>query len=53
MLIIFKNPDGPKDTSPEDALEKSYVPSLKTLEEEVMAKMGIVENRRHRRTYWY
>ncbi|XP_041811727.1 probable 39S ribosomal protein L24, mitochondrial [Chelmon rostratus] len=45
--------DGPKDTSPEDALEKTYVPSLKTLEEEVMEKMGIQENRRHRRSYWY
>ncbi|GAA6227318.1 39S ribosomal protein L24, mitochondrial [Lates japonicus] len=45
--------DGPKDTSPEDTLEKSFVPSLKTLEEEVMEKMGIVENRRHRRSYWY
>lgn len=45
--------DGPKDTSPDDALEKTYVPSLKTLEEEVMEKMGIVENRRQRRSYWY
>ncbi|KAM7384401.1 hypothetical protein PAMA_011653 [Pampus argenteus] len=45
--------DGPKDTSPEDTLEKTYVPSLKTLEEEVMEKMGIVENRRQRRSYWY
>ncbi|KAF0024547.1 hypothetical protein F2P81_023349 [Scophthalmus maximus] len=31
--------DGPKDTSPEDTLDKTYVPSLKTLEEEVMEKM--------------
>ncbi|XP_028254822.1 large ribosomal subunit protein uL24m [Parambassis ranga] len=45
--------DGPKDTSPEDALEKTYVPSLKTLEEEVMEKMGIQEHRRHHRSYWY
>ncbi|XP_068189458.1 large ribosomal subunit protein uL24m [Antennarius striatus] len=45
--------DCPKDTSKEDALEKTYVPSLKTLEEEVMEKLGIVENRRHRRSYWY
>lgn len=45
--------DGPKDTSPEDALEKTYVPSLKTLEEEVMEKMGIQEHRRHQRSYWY
>lgn len=45
--------DGPKDTSPEDTLEKTYAPSLKTLEEEVMEKMGIQENRRHRRSYWY
>ncbi|XP_047461839.1 probable 39S ribosomal protein L24, mitochondrial isoform X2 [Mugil cephalus] len=45
--------DGPKDTSTEDALEKTYVPSLKTLEEEVMEKMGIQETRRHRKSYWY
>ncbi|XP_071772344.1 large ribosomal subunit protein uL24m [Centroberyx gerrardi] len=45
--------DGPKDTSPEDTLEKTYTPSLKTLEEEVMEKLGIQENRRHHRSYWY
>ncbi|KAM6975064.1 large ribosomal subunit protein uL24m [Tautogolabrus adspersus] len=45
--------DGPKDTSPDDTLEKTYVPSLKTLEEEVMEKLGIQENRRHQRSYWY
>ncbi|KAM9838905.1 large ribosomal subunit protein uL24m [Aulostomus maculatus] len=45
--------DGPKDTSPEDTLEKTYIPSLKTLEEEVMEKLGIQENRRHRKSYWY
>ncbi|XP_037548854.1 probable 39S ribosomal protein L24, mitochondrial [Nematolebias whitei] len=52
-IVPLQWKDGPKDTSPEDTLEKSYVPSLKTLEEEVMEKMGIVENRRHRRSYWY
>uniref|UniRef100_A0A8D3CKL6 Large ribosomal subunit protein uL24m n=1 Tax=Scophthalmus maximus TaxID=52904 RepID=A0A8D3CKL6_SCOMX len=45
--------DGPKDTSPEDTLDKTYVPSLKTLEEEVMEKMGIEEPRRHKKSYWY
>ncbi|XP_077403947.1 large ribosomal subunit protein uL24m isoform X2 [Vanacampus margaritifer] len=45
--------DGPKDTSPEDTLEKTYTPSLKTLEEEVIEKMGIQEDRRHGRTYWF
>jgi len=45
--------DGPKDTDPEDALEKTYVPSLKTLEEEVMEKLNIQEPRRQRTTYWY
>lgn len=45
--------DGPKDTSPEDALQKTFVPSLKTLEEEVIEKLGIHEPRRHRRSYWY
>ncbi|KAG7240976.1 hypothetical protein INR49_026154 [Caranx melampygus] len=43
----------PQDTSPEDTLEKTYVPSLKTLEEEVMEKLGIQENRRHQTSYWY
>ncbi|XP_040908518.1 probable 39S ribosomal protein L24, mitochondrial [Toxotes jaculatrix] len=45
--------DGPKDTHPEDTLEKTYVPSLKTLEQEVMEKLGIQENRQHRRSFWY
>lgn len=45
--------DGPKDTSPEDTLEKTYVPTLKTLEEEVMEKLGIQEDRRHQKSYWY
>ena len=45
--------DGPKDTSPDDTLEKTYVPSLKTLEEEVMEKLGIQEKRRPRTSYWY
>ncbi|XP_048848531.1 probable 39S ribosomal protein L24, mitochondrial [Brienomyrus brachyistius] len=45
--------DGPKDTSPEDALEKTYMASLKTLEEEVMEKLGIQETRRHRKSFWY
>ncbi|CAL8364745.1 unnamed protein product [Arctogadus glacialis] len=45
--------DGPKDTSPDDTLEKTYVPSLKTLEEEVMERLGIQEQRRPRRSFWY
>ncbi|XP_076864428.1 large ribosomal subunit protein uL24m [Brachyhypopomus gauderio] len=45
--------DGPKDTSPEDALEKTYTPSLKTLEEEIMDKMNIQEHRRPKKSYWY
>ncbi|XP_003937902.1 large ribosomal subunit protein uL24m [Saimiri boliviensis] len=45
--------DGPKDTSVEDALERTYVPSLKTLQEEVMEAMGIVETRKHKKVYWY
>uniref|UniRef100_A0A8C6XYR0 Large ribosomal subunit protein uL24m n=1 Tax=Naja naja TaxID=35670 RepID=A0A8C6XYR0_NAJNA len=45
--------DGPKDTSTKDALEKTYTPSLKTFQEEIMERMGIVERRRHRKSYWY
>lgn len=45
--------DGPKDTSVEDALEKTYVPSLKTFQEEIMELQGIVEERRFRKSYWY
>jgi len=52
-IITQQWKDGPKDTNPEDALEKTYNPSLKTLEEEVMEKLNIQEPRRHRRTYWY
>ncbi|XP_048476383.1 probable 39S ribosomal protein L24, mitochondrial [Rhincodon typus] len=45
--------DGPKDTSVEDALEKTFTPILKTFEEDVMEKMGINESSRPRRSYWY
>lgn len=53
MTVFPAFKDGPKDTSPEDTLEKTYTPSLKTLEEEVMEKLGIQENRRQKRSYWY
>lgn len=52
-LLSSGSIDGPKDTSVEDALERTYVPSLKTLEEEVMEAMGIQETRRHKKVYWY
>lgn len=52
-LLSSGSTDGPKDTSVEDALERTYVPRLKTLEEEVMEAMGIQETRRHRKVYWY
>ncbi|NWR51917.1 RM24 protein, partial [Regulus satrapa] len=45
--------DGPKDTSEEEALAKTYRPSLKTFEEEIMDAMGIVETRRAKKSYWY
>ncbi|XP_042641010.1 39S ribosomal protein L24, mitochondrial [Tyto alba] len=45
--------DGPKDTTVEDALDKTYLPSLKTFEEEIMDAMGIVETRRAKKSYWY
>lgn len=45
--------DGPKDTSVENALEKTYAPSLKTFQEEIMELQGIVETRRFRKSYWY
>ncbi|KAJ8335247.1 hypothetical protein SKAU_G00408860 [Synaphobranchus kaupii] len=45
--------DGPKDTPPEDTLDKTYTPTLRTLEEEVMEALGIQEPRRGRNTFWY
>nr|XP_056708662.1 39S ribosomal protein L24, mitochondrial [Euleptes europaea] len=45
--------DGPKDTSVEDALERTYTPSLKTFQEEIMELQGIVETRQFRKSYWY
>ncbi|NXD44932.1 RM24 protein, partial [Copsychus sechellarum] len=45
--------DGPKDTPEEEALAKTYRPSLKTFEEEIMDAMGIVETRRPKKSYWY
>lgn len=53
IFFFSGSTDGPKDTSVEDALERTYVPRLKTLEEEVMEAMGIQETRRHRKVYWY
>ncbi|XP_068603503.1 large ribosomal subunit protein uL24m [Brachionichthys hirsutus] len=52
-IVPEKWKDCPKDTSTEDALNKTYIPSLKTLEEEVMEKLGIRDKRRFRRSYWY
>ncbi|KAG3275469.1 hypothetical protein H1C71_020945 [Ictidomys tridecemlineatus] len=45
--------DGHKDISVEDAMERTYVPGLKTLEEEVMEAMGIQETWKHKKVYWY
>uniref|UniRef100_A0A8C8VP83 Large ribosomal subunit protein uL24m n=1 Tax=Pelusios castaneus TaxID=367368 RepID=A0A8C8VP83_9SAUR len=45
--------DGPKDTSVNDTLEKTYQPSLKVFEEEIMELQGIVETRRARKSFWY
>ncbi|XP_072840347.1 large ribosomal subunit protein uL24m [Pogona vitticeps] len=45
--------DGPKDTPAKEALEKTYVPSLKTFQEEIMELKGIVETRRFKKSYWY
>lgn len=45
--------DGPKDTPVEEALEKTYVPSLKTFQEEILELKGIEEPRRFRKSYWY
>ncbi|XP_074837135.1 large ribosomal subunit protein uL24m [Carettochelys insculpta] len=45
--------DGPKDTSVEDALDRTYQPSLQTFEEEIMELQGIVETRRPKKSYWY
>ncbi|XP_064201504.1 large ribosomal subunit protein uL24m [Anguilla rostrata] len=45
--------DGPKDTSPEDTLEKTYTPTLRTLEEEVTESLGIHEPRKPRTSFWY
>ncbi|XP_077989376.1 large ribosomal subunit protein uL24m-like [Glandiceps talaboti] len=43
----------PKDTTEEHASKRSYTPSLKFVEEELMDAMGIVETRTRKRTWWY
>lgn len=53
VLSLWLHTDGPKDTAVEDALDKTYLPSLKTFEEEIMDAMGIVETRRPKKSYWY
>ncbi|CAM2108296.1 large ribosomal subunit protein uL24m [Caretta caretta] len=45
--------DGPKDTSVDDALDRTYQPSLKIFEEEILELQGIVETRRAKKSYWY
>lgn len=45
--------DGPKDTAVKDVLDKTYQPSLRPFEEEIMEAMGIVETRRAKKSYWY
>lgn len=45
--------DGPKDTSVEDALERTHAPHLKTLEEETMEVMGLWETQKQRSVSWY
>uniref|UniRef100_K7FI23 Mitochondrial ribosomal protein L24 n=1 Tax=Pelodiscus sinensis TaxID=13735 RepID=K7FI23_PELSI len=45
--------EGPKDTSVDDLLDRTYRPSLKTFEEEIMELQGIMETRRPKKSYWY
>ncbi len=43
----------PKDTVLKDACEKTFKPSLKTVEEDLMEANNIVETRKPAKTYWY
>ncbi|XP_038078731.1 probable 39S ribosomal protein L24, mitochondrial [Patiria miniata] len=43
----------PKDTVAEEVCKKTYTPSLKTVEEELMEANNITETRTPAKTYWY
>ncbi|XP_071795030.1 large ribosomal subunit protein uL24m-like [Asterias amurensis] len=43
----------PKDTVLKDVCERTYKPSLKTVEEDLMEANNIVETRKTAKTYWY
>lgn len=43
----------PKDTAAKDAEEITFRPKLMTFEQEIMQEMGIKEDRKPAKTYWY
>eukprot|EP00057_Strongylocentrotus_purpuratus_P033403 XP_791294.3 PREDICTED: 39S ribosomal protein L24, mitochondrial [Strongylocentrotus purpuratus] len=43
----------PKDSVAEDVCKKTFEPSLKTVEEELMEALDIKETRKRAKTYWY
>jgi len=42
-----------KDTKEDELVEVTFRPKLCTFEEDIMQEMGIVENRKPAKTYWY
>lgn len=45
--------DGDKDTNKEELQRVTFQPSLKSFEEDIFDQMGIKEDRKPRKTYWY
>lgn len=44
---------GEKDTNKDELQKVTYVPKLKSFEEDILEKMGIKEDRKPGKTYWY
>ncbi|XP_064618873.1 large ribosomal subunit protein uL24m-like [Lineus longissimus] len=42
-----------KDTKPDEVIKVTFEPKLKTFEQEIMEEMGIKEDRKPAKTYWY
>jgi large subunit ribosomal protein L24 len=42
-----------KDTKEDDLVQVTFKPKLCSFEEEIMSELGIVENRKPAKTYWY
>lgn len=53
LVIPAHYSEGPKDTKDKELTATSYNPRLSTFAEDIMEEMGITEDRKPKKTYWY